>query len=70
MRVQRALYVSMTKKTVKRRASESDTLAINLTCPKILYYNGEAAWKQKGYKGPADVFQTALRKLAGMELSV
>jgi hypothetical protein len=54
----------------KKKEKNRRVVTINITCPEILYVNGEQEWTRRGYKGPADVFQTALRKMTGLEITL
>ncbi len=57
-------------KREKKGRPRTRTVTINLTCPLVLYESGRLEWERRGYKGPADVFQTALRKLTNTEVMI
>lgn len=60
----------LVKKITGKKARHSKTVTVNLTCPVLLYENGQLEWKRRGYTGPSDVFQSALRKMTGMDFTL
>lgn len=70
MRVKCAYSMLVKQNRKKERSRSQNTVTVNLTCPILLYKSGELEWQKRGYKGAADVFQTALRKMTGLEFNM
>lgn len=69
MRIE-CVYSRPVNKSQKKKPRSRNVVTVNLTCPVLLYESGKLEWQKRGFTGPSDVFQSALRKMAGLDVSL